>query len=91
MNRLFLALLALLAGLAAQIAPAHARVEGNESAEISSVEATRCARPCAAQSPAAEIPSARPERREKETARTRPQRARVFIPAVYMRADRAFE
>jgi len=91
MNRLFLALLALLAGFAAQIAPAQALVVGSESAAVGSVESARCARPCAAPTQRTDALDARQERREKDTARSRPQRQRVVIPAVFLKADRAYE
>jgi hypothetical protein len=91
MNRLLLALLALLAGFAAQIAPAQALAVGSESAAVGSVETARCARPCAAPSQGADAPGARQDRREKETIRSRPPRQRVVIPAVFLGVDRAYE
>lgn len=91
MNRLLLALLALLTGLAAQVSPAHARMSGASDTEIGTVEGLRStARPALpAQSIAA--PVVRQERREQEAARSRPVRVRVYIPSVLFGPDRAIE
>lgn len=91
MNRLLLALLALLTGLAAQVSPAQARMSGASDTEIGTVEGLRnTARPALpAQSIAA--PVVRQERREQEASRSRPVRVRVYIPSVLFGPDRAIE
>lgn len=91
MNRILLALLALFAGLAAQAAPAQARIGGGDT-EIGSVESTRgSARGQAAQSASVDAPAARHDRRERDGARVRTSRPTVYIPSVLFGADRAFE
>ncbi|MBS0474844.1 MAG: hypothetical protein JSR28_06815 [Proteobacteria bacterium] len=91
MNRIFLALLALFAGLVAPVAPAHARLGGAGSAEIGAVEsAGLIVRNCTAPAAAIDQPACRAERRDK-AARVRTVRSRVFIPAVLLGPDRALE
>ena len=92
MNRLLLALLALLAGLVTQVSPGQARMGGVSDTEIGVTETGRSgARTAPSQSAAIDAPVARQERRDREFARIRPPRARVYIPSVLFGADRAFE
>ncbi|WP_296678260.1 hypothetical protein [Novosphingobium sp.] len=92
MNRIFLALLALFAGIVAPVAPAHARMNGTGSAEIGAVERIEtAARVCTATIAATEQPSCRIVRREKSANRSRGVRSRVYIPSVYFGVDRALE
>jgi hypothetical protein len=92
MNRILLAVLALLAGLFAQVTPAQARLSGNSDTEINSVESVRgTARGTSTQSAPAEAPAARAERREREATHVRPSRSRVIIPSVFLGVDRAIE
>lgn len=91
MNRILLALLALLSGLTVQALPAQARMcTGNET-EASAVECARgSVRGAAAQS--TQAPVARGERRDRDGARTRPiSRSKVYIPTVQFGPDRALE
>lgn len=91
MNRILLALLALFAGIAAQAAPAQARIGGGDT-EIGSVESARgSTRSQAAQSASADAPANRQERRDRESGRVQPSRPTVYIPSVLFGADRAFE
>ena len=90
MNRFILALLALLTGLAAQVAPAQARMCGVGEAEIGSIEVARGgSKAVARQVAAAEQPAAVPHR-ERDT-RVRPPRPPVYIPSVQLGPDRALE
>ena len=91
MNRLLLALLALLTGLAAQVTPAQARMNGASDTEIGSVEGMRSAARSALPAQSVVAPVVRQERREQEAARAKPTRVRVFIPSVLFGADRAIE
>ncbi len=91
MNRFILALLALLAGLVAPVAPANARMNGNGSTEIGTVERIGTAvRACSAPVASAEQPACRVARRDRRADR-RPVRSRVFIPSVLFGPDRALE
>ena len=92
MNRFLLTLLALLTGLAAQIAPAEARMSGLNTTEIGAVEEARSiSRSSVGQSSAAEGPITTPLPRERDIFRPRPVRPKVFIPSVQFGADRALE
>lgn len=92
MNRLLLTLLALLTGLAAQIAPAEARMSGVGQTEIGAVEAARSgARAAPGQPSAIDAPVTQRERRERESTRVRPVRSKVYIPSVQYGVDRALE
>jgi hypothetical protein len=91
MNRLLLALLALFAGLAAQITPAQARVLGSDPAQIGSAADCRNVRPSPSPSAEPESPVLRQAKRERDASRPRVPRPRVFIPSVLFGADRAFE
>lgn len=91
MNRIILALLALFAGLAAQSAPAQARMTSPDGAAVTAVETMRSARPMPAPSQGVDAPVARQERRDRQAGRVRSQRPSVFIPSVLFGADRAFE
>ncbi len=92
MIRLFLTLLALLTGLTEVSAPAHARMSGVGETEIGTLQGTRSGiRAAAGQSGTLDAPVARRERRERESMRTRPARARVYIPSVQIGIDRAAE
>ncbi len=92
MNRLFLTLLALLTGLAAQVSPAQARMNNGGEIELGAYEQVRSSKPVASSTIAAETPTIRQERREREAQRQRSvMRPRVFIPAVLFGADRAYE
>ena len=92
MNRLLLALLALLTGLATQVNPAQARMNGVGEIELGSYEQIRSSKPVTGTTATAETPAIRQERREREAQRQRSvMRPRVFIPAVLFGADRAYE
>lgn len=92
MNRLFLALLALLTGLAAQGTPVQARMNSGGEIELGSYEQVRSSRPTTSATTAAQTPAIRQERREREAQRQRAvMRLRVFIPSVLFGADRAYE
>lgn len=92
MNRFILALLALLTGLAAQIAPAEARMSGLSTTEIGAVEDARgIARGSAGQSTSIELPLPAHDRRDRDVFRPRPLRPKVYIPSVQFGADRALE
>ncbi|MDE2596415.1 MAG: hypothetical protein KGL44_06000 [Sphingomonadales bacterium] len=92
MNRFILTLLALLTGLAAQIAPAEARMSGLSTTEIGAVEEARgISRGSAGQSSAVEGSAAIPLPRERDVFRPRPVRPKVFIPSVQFGVDRALE
>ncbi len=92
MNRILLALLALLTGMMTQVTPAQARMGGGSDTEIGAVESVRgAARPAAAATQAIAAPLARQERRDREATRVRPVRARIFIPSVLFGPDRALE
>ncbi|MGH6787636.1 MAG: hypothetical protein ACREBO_12470 [Novosphingobium sp.] len=92
MNRILLALLALLSGLTVSAAPASARLCGAGETEFA---ASACERsgPATkgAQTQASDGTAARAERREREIQRARPAGPKVFIPSVQFGADRAFE
>ena len=91
MNRLLIAMLALLTGLVTQVVPAQARMGSGET-EIGSIEQVRSGKPMAGSTQAAEQPTTRQERREREAQRPRTiPRPRVFIPSVLFGADRAYE
>jgi hypothetical protein len=88
MNRLLLALLALISGLTIQAAPVHARMSDTEA---SAVDCARTGTKGAA-SQAAEGAPSKIERRDREIQRARPAvRSKVFIPSVQFGADRALE
>ncbi len=92
MNRIFLAILALLAGLAAEATPVFARMAGAGETEIGTTEAGRgSARPSAVQASPIEAPIARQERRDRDAVRVRPARPRIFVPSVQLGVDRALE
>ena len=92
MNRIFLAILALFAGLAAEASPVFARMTGTGDTEIGATESGRdAARPSAVQPSTIEAPVVRQERRDREATRVRPARSRVLIPSVQLGADRALE
>ena len=91
MNRLLLALLALFAGLATQIAPAQARVLSGDATQIGTAADCRNVRPSPSPSAEPEVAVLRQVRRERDTAWPKPLRPRVFIPSVLFGADRAFE
>jgi hypothetical protein len=91
MNRLLLAMLALLTGLVTQVAPAQARMGSGET-EIGSIEQVRASKPAAGATQSATQPTTRQERRERDAQRPRTiARSRVFIPSVLFGADRAYE
>jgi hypothetical protein len=90
MNRLLLAMLALLTGLVTQVAPAQARLGAPGETEIGSIEQVRLMKPAATAIAAADTPTTRQERRD--TQRPRPvARPTVVVPTVLFGADRAFE
>ncbi|MDP3907199.1 hypothetical protein [Novosphingobium sp.] len=92
MNRLLLALLALLTGMMTQVTPAQARMGGGSDTEIGAVESVRgAARPAASASQAIAAPVVRQERRDREATRVRPARTQIFIPSVLFGPDRALE
>jgi hypothetical protein len=91
MNRLLLALLALFAGLATQIAPAQARVLGGDITQVGSAADCRNVRPSPSPSAEPDSPVLRQAKRERDAARPKPLRPRVFIPSVLFGADRAYE
>lgn len=91
MNRILLAILALLTGLAAQVSPVQARMGGGSETEIGAVEGVRSASRSTAPTQSISAPAVRQERREQEATRVRPMRSRVFIPSVLFGPDRALE
>ena len=92
MNRLLLALLALISGLSAQASPAMARISASESAEVGSYDTDRGAqRAVATQAPESAEQSTGPDKHGREAARGRSSRAKVYIPAVQYGVDRAHE
>lgn len=92
MNRILLALLALLTGLSAQVSPAHARIGSGSDTEIGSVETLRnSSRPTVVQSDGPAAPVARQERRSREANRVRSGGQRIRIPSVLLGIDRAYE
>ena len=92
MNRIFLAILALFAGLAAEATPVFARMAGSGETEIGATEAGRgSARPSAVQASPVEAPVARQERRDRVAMRVRPAGPRIYIPSVQLGVDRALE
>jgi hypothetical protein len=91
MNRLLLALLALFAGLAAQIAPAQARMLSGDAAQIGTAADCRTVRPSPSPSAEPQTPVMRQAKREREAARPRALRLWVLVPTVLFGADRAYE
>jgi hypothetical protein len=91
MNRILLALLALLTGLTVQAVPAQARMCTGSETEVNACESARgSVRGSATQ--AAQTGAARAEKRDRDTTRSRPvTRAKVFIPSVQFGPDRALE
>ncbi len=91
MNRFLLALLALLTGLAAQVAPAQARMMGTGEAEIGAVEVARGgAKAVASQVGISEVTVPATQHRERDP-RVRPIRPPIYIPSVQIGVDRALE
>ncbi len=91
MNRIVLALLALFAGIAAQVAPAEARVRGETE-----IGATLGQRAAARSASAVEVAAAfrappRPESHDGDTADQPLLRGHSFAPAVRIGPDRAHE
>ncbi|MCZ8171188.1 MAG: hypothetical protein ACK442_12920 [Novosphingobium sp.] len=92
MNRILLALLALMTGLIAQAGPVQARMSGTADTEIGVADASRgTARPAPVQTQSIDAPAAQKERRERQSMRVRPSKGRVYIPSVLFGADRAYE
>jgi hypothetical protein len=91
MNRLLLALLALFAGLVTQTTPAQARMLSGDATQIGTSADCRNVRPSPSPSAEPETPVLRQARREREAARPKALRPRVFIPSVLFGADRAYE
>ena len=92
MNRIVLALLAILAGLVTQVSPAQARLCVASETEIGATEAGRGgtrSSPC--QSAVIDAPATRQESGERGSVRARLPRPQVYIPSVLFGADRAFE
>lgn len=91
MNRILLALLALLTGLTVQAVPVQARMCTGSETELNACDSTRgSVRGAASQS--AQAPTARAERRDRDVARGKPvTRGKVYIPSVQFGPDRAFE
>jgi hypothetical protein len=91
MNRFLLALLALLTGLTVQAVPAQARMCTGSETELNACESARgSVRGAASQS--AQAPTARTERRDRDTTRSKPvTRGKVYIPSVQFGPDRALE
>ncbi|MCB2057921.1 MAG: hypothetical protein H6916_08970 [Novosphingobium sp.] len=90
MNRIFLAILALFAGFAAQVSPASARISGVDT-EIGAVECRQGVRCIAPKTDSGSSPAPRPERRPRECVQNRLPRSPVYIPSVLFGVDRAFE
>lgn len=92
MNRIFLALLALFAGIVTQVAPAQARMSGSGNTEINALERVETvARACTAPATVAEQGGCRIARRDRAVNRPRNVRSRVYIPTVQFGPDRALE
>lgn len=90
MNRIVLALLALFAGIAAQVTPAEARVRGQ--AEVGAVLAQRSAVRTAASVRIQVAMRAETRIPEEEPAAETPRAfAPLVVPAIRLRADRAHE
>ncbi len=90
MNRFFLALLALFAGIAAQVSPAEARVRGET--EIGAVMAQRCATRTAASAQAPAVYQAKSRAPARTYALPAPAvDAGPAVPTVLVKADRARE
>jgi hypothetical protein len=91
MNRILLALLALLTGLTVQAVPASARMCTGSETEVNATDCSRSAiRGAAAQS--TQAPTTRADKRDRDSTRPKPvARPRVFIPSVQFGPDRAFE
>ena len=92
MNRLLLALLAVLAGLVTQVSPAQARLCGARDTEIGALEAgAGSAHSVSCQAAVAAAPVATHKRREVDASPVRPAHPRVITPSVLFSADRAYE
>lgn len=90
MNRFVLALLALLTGLVAPVAPAQARMGGG--AQVGAVESlNQAAKACSTAATTGEVAVCRTEKRDRTVAKTRPVRSRIVIPTVFFGVDRALE
>lgn len=91
MNRILLALLALLTGLTVQAVPAEARMCAGNETEVNACESARgSVRGAASQS--AQAPAARIEKRDRDGTRNKPvTRSKVYIPSVQFGPDRALE
>jgi hypothetical protein len=91
MNRALLALLAILTGVLAQVAPVQARIVGVGGTEINATEGARAGdRQSATRQTAARPQVARQAQRSERTSSV-PPRKPVFIPAVLLGTDRALE
>ncbi len=91
MNRILIAFLALLTGLIMPVTPVQARIAGNDT-EIGAVEAGRVgARTVVSNQQGVMAPVVRQDRRDREAAKSRPIRPRVYIPSVLFGTDRALE
>lgn len=93
MNRIFLALLALFAGLVAPVGSAEARIRLGSETEFGLVSTQRLGARSAAPQTATvdQAATAKQERRERAAPRVKPVRPRVFIPSVFFQVDRALE
>jgi hypothetical protein len=91
MNRLLLALLALFAGLATQIAPAQARAAGGDAAQVGAAAVCRNARPSPSSIAEPELPQRCETATRRDAALPMSLRPRVPVPAVLFGPDRAFE
>ena len=91
MNRIFLAILALFAGIAAQVVPAEARMRG--TTEIGSVVTQRAAVRAAAVVEVAAVHAAAPQalRRDAPIPLRRAAGTAVVVPTVRLGPDRALE
>lgn len=91
MNRAFLALLALLTGLVAQVAPVQARIVGVGETEINSVAGARAGQHQTTTRPAAARPQVVRQDRQREQSRPAVRRVPVYIPSVLLGVDRTLE
>jgi hypothetical protein len=92
MNRLFLAILALLAGLATQVSTAQARMCTGAETEIGAVQGPRgCVRPSGSPNSRVEQPAAKRDRAARPAMRVKRGSGPVLFPPIYLRADRALE
>lgn len=92
MTRLFLAILALFAGLATQVSTAQARMCSATETEIGSVQGTRgCVRQSGASGSRAELPPAKRERATRPGVRFKRGAAPIMFPPIYLGVDRARE